>query len=203
MNRLQGLTQILKDISNSYQGSGSKFEKVVEKKLTELGLNFTSQPFGSQNFPDFLIHEENEEDIFLECKSTKGHSPMWNGGYPKQDGVYLLTSQKNDSTTFFLGQDVLSKEKAEEFYVLTKAIEKVVTDHSKSWGDCDRGFNYYCRHMYIQSGGSQKTNYFSHASREKCETNVYDFLSNPKASKPYTFDQVEERATPDTFVGMD
>lgn len=187
--RKEGLTQLLNTISNAYFGSGASFEKEVERMLTELGLDFTPQPYGSQSFPDFLVHEEGQPDLSLECKSTKNHCPMWNGGYPKKNGLYLLTSKKNDSTTFFLGQDVLSEKKAKDFMLLEAQLDKLVKKHRDSWDEDPRGFDYYLRDMYTQSGGAEKTNYFSHSSREKCEQEAYNFLDAPLAVEEYTFEE--------------
>ena len=43
------------------------------------------------------------------------------------------------------------------------------------WVDDSRGFDFYMRAMYTQSGGKTKTNYFIHKDRYKCEQNVLEF----------------------------
>ena len=43
------------------------------------------------------------------------------------------------------------------------------------WQD-DRGFDFYLREMYIQSGTSEYTDYFTHKDRTTCEQNVFNFF---------------------------
>ena len=43
------------------------------------------------------------------------------------------------------------------------------------WKD-NRGFDFYLREMYTQSGGAEYTNYFTHTDRHKCEENVFNFF---------------------------
>ena len=42
------------------------------------------------------------------------------------------------------------------------------------WSDDTRGFDFYMRAMYTQSGGGVKTNYFTHQDRAMCEKNVLE-----------------------------
>lgn len=83
------------------------------------------QPFGSQNFPDFLILTKNWL-IPIETKfSTKKRSnnslnkqndrnsklnvlPKWNSNIPKANTIYLFAN--NEYLTFFVGNDYLSTE---------------------------------------------------------------------------------------------
>jgi hypothetical protein len=52
-------------------------------------------------------------------------------------------------------------------------IQKYQND--PAWND-SRGFDYYPRAMYTQSGNCDKTDYFKHTDRVKCEQNVLNSL---------------------------
>ena len=43
------------------------------------------------------------------------------------------------------------------------------------WQD-DRGFDFYLREMYTQSGTAEYTDYFIHKDRTTCEQNVFNFF---------------------------
>ena len=43
------------------------------------------------------------------------------------------------------------------------------------WQDDERGFDFYVRNMYTQSGGKDKKDYFTHVDRNRCEQNVLNF----------------------------
>ena len=43
------------------------------------------------------------------------------------------------------------------------------------WNDDERGFNFYIRNMFTQSGGWTRTNYFKHKDRGFCEDRVVNY----------------------------
>lgn len=80
----------------------------IENDTKEKGI-FIYQPFGKQNFPDFLIFTENY--IFpLEIKFSKKANiksmPKWNSNIPKANGLYIFAIAGKHAT-FFLGSDFI------------------------------------------------------------------------------------------------
>ncbi|APJ38692.1 hypothetical protein [Mycoplasmopsis pullorum] len=75
---------------------------------------YIKEPFGSQNFPDFLIFTKNY--IFpLEIKfSNKVNSlttPKWNSNIPKGNSIYLFANrEKTNTPLLFFGNDYISNE---------------------------------------------------------------------------------------------
>ncbi|WP_322902295.1 hypothetical protein [Mycoplasmopsis felis] len=71
------------------------------------------QPFGSQNFPDFLILTNNYV-IPLEVKFSKrsknSELPKWNSNIPKSNSIYLYANSKKQKPIVFLGDDFLGHE---------------------------------------------------------------------------------------------
>lgn len=148
-------------------------EDQVEALLIKHGLSYKSQPNGIQNSPDFMVYY-NGNEYPIECKSSKGAYPMYNGGLPKKGVIYVFSSKKYDATTVFRAEDVVSDSKRQLYSeMLTQLNDVLETFRSKpEWQEDDRGFDFYIRSMYIQSGGSKYADYFKHESRSLCESNV-------------------------------
>ena len=88
---------------------------------------------------------------------------------PKVKGV--------EDTTIFWGDDVLTLEKREIYDTMLLEMKDVLVRYQAKpeWKD-DRGFDFYLREMYTQSGGAEYTNYFTHKDRHTCEQNVFNFF---------------------------
>lgn len=135
------------------------------------------QPNGNNNSPDFIVNDLGK--IYsLECKSVnKGAKPVYNGGLPKDDYIYIFCSGKYNKTTIYRGCDVVPLEVRKIYDNLLKDLNKVLDEYKDKFIECeenDRGFGYFLRHMYIQAGKKEKTDYFSHKKRKLCEQNVLD-----------------------------
>ena len=149
-------------------------EKQVMALLDKFGYKYVWQPNGSQKSPDFRVTLESGRIVDIECKSSKQHYPTYNGGLPKEGVVYIFSSKKYNETTIFFADDVVSSKKRKLFVALEEELNSLLKIHQldEDWQDDSRGFDYYIRNMYTQSGGKQKTDYFTHASRHLCESNV-------------------------------
>jgi hypothetical protein len=150
-------------------------EDQVEELLKKHGLNYKSQPNGIQQSPDFRIFYESRE-IDVECKSSKEAKPMYNSGLPKRGVIYIFSSMKYNQTTIYFADDIVTDEKRELYEALTTEYKKILTEFQskEGWND-SRGFDFYMRAMYTQSGSSHKTDYFVHSDRIECEQNVLNW----------------------------
>ena len=150
-------------------------EDQVEELLKKHGLNYVGQPNGKQNSPDFRIFYEGRE-IDVECKSAKEAKPMYNGGLPKCGVIYVFSSQKYNQTTIYFGDDIVTDEKRELYSQYLIEQDELLQKYRKldDWKD-ERGFDFYNRAMYTQSGGADKTDYFVHSDRIECEQNVLNW----------------------------
>ncbi len=152
---------------------GTAHEQQIKDLLDEFGIHYTYQPNGSQQFPDFKIPTKWFE-LDLEAKSSKQGYPTYNSGRPHKDGLYVFTSKRHNATTFYWGRDVLKNEKRalyDEYLAKQKALLEEYQQKDE-WKD-DRGFDFYNREMYTQSGGKEYTDYFTHKDRKECEENVF------------------------------
>ena len=111
----------------------------------------------------------------VECKSSEGVFPQYNGAHPKQNYIYIFSSGKYNATTIYYGRDVLSLEQEKLYAEMKDELSKFQVKYDSLLRKSDRfkrGFGYYRRDMYIQEGGYKLTDYFKHPDREKCEQNV-------------------------------
>jgi hypothetical protein len=177
-------------VENSLISSGflkSKIKKITKLEC-ELSLNggnisglkegeYISQPTGKNDSPDFIVKYMGKL-YFIECKSSKTTHPTYNGGLPKEEYIYIFTSKVTNQTTIFYGKDVVSLEKRELYLELLVELNEILHKYQNmpQWKDDSRGFDYYIRNMYTQSGGSEKTNYFTHKQRLICEQNVLNSI---------------------------
>lgn len=139
---------------------------------------YIPQPTNKNDSPDFIVRY-NGKLYFLECKSSKGLQPTYNGGRPKERYIYIFTSRSVNKTTIYYGRDVLNNEVRDlydEFLLKNKENYKVFKS-KLALVDNSRGFDYYERHMYTQSGGAEFTDYFTHKDRKLCETNVLNSIA--------------------------
>lgn len=137
---------------------------------------YISQPCGENNSPDFIV-KENNKLYFFEAKSSAGTFPTYNGGLPKERYIYVFSSGKTNETTVFFGGDVLEDTKRGLLNDLTEELWGIVKKYQAlpEWDNDSRGFDFYMRAMYTQSGGNQKKNYFTHADRQEAEARVLSY----------------------------
>lgn len=149
----------------------AKHEQLVKDALDFYNLPYVEQPNGNNASPDFRVSVEN---IYfdIECK-TGDTKPTYNGGLPKDLTIYILSSPKF-GTTMFYGKDVVSTSKRTLFAALVAELKEVVKKYQAmpGWNDSIRGFDFYMRSMFTQSGKKDRTNYFTHKDRLQCEANV-------------------------------
>lgn len=184
--RQAGFTEFKRD-------SFKKLKKTILKKWAESGDDtdlkeatttltlgsFILQPAGSQNFPDILILDFDTRYIALECKSGQdGLCPMWNDNLPKQNAIYVLSSGIKNSTTCFLGRDVITANMVESQTKMVDELKEVVLKYKSINSSLDvfnRGWDTKFRPQNFQSGGKDKTNYFEHQDRSKCEQRALEY----------------------------
>ena len=154
----------------------SYHEEQVEDLLKQHNLNYQSQPNGTQNSPDFRVHFEGKT-YDIECKSSKQAYPTYNGGLPKEGVIYVFSSQKYNETTVFFADDVVSDVKRTLYAEFLEKQSALLQEYRSmnEWQEDDRGFDFYCRAMYTQSGGKYKTDYFTHSKRGYCEDQVVNY----------------------------
>lgn len=178
-------------INNTSKGHEQWFKGLLkkhgfkEKKIEDVGLTtqdvrdhvrsndnklfFVAEPLGSQNTPDFLVSDEKGNLIYIELKSSKEEKITWNGGFPKDDFIYLFSTGKHKAQTVFLGSDSWSS--SDKILLMEHAakLKKLTDEFNKKLGGDQ---SYYTRNMF-----NDNTRYYSRDGREQYEQAVFDFLS--------------------------
>jgi hypothetical protein len=167
-----------KSVLRKWAETGNTVE--LDKILAQMPEgSYIVQPAGSQGFPDILVKDFGGRYVAVECKSGKnGVCPMWNDNTPKPMAIYVLSSGAENSTTIFMGQDVITPEEQALMDELEKELAKVVKTYTGKLNAIDkfnRGWVQKARKQHFQGGGGAKSNYFTHASRQQCETNALNY----------------------------
>ena len=137
---------------------------------------YISQPCGTHNSPDFIV-KKGGKLYFLECKSVKGGTPMYNSGIPKDNYIYILSSKSHDGTTIYLGQDVLPAEEAKLILEHVKRARKQDELLNALLHSNGHGISYYTRPMIQHKGSKIIKDYFLNSSRAELERNVLEFVN--------------------------
>jgi hypothetical protein len=77
----------------------------------------------------------------------------------------------------FFADDIVSPVKRSLYDKLLEEQELLLQKYQsiEEWQDDERGFDFYCRSMYIQKGGKDRKDYFTHAKRRYCEDRVINY----------------------------
>lgn len=141
--------------------------------------SYVLQPGGTQSFPDLLVKDFNGRVVALECKSGKGTHPMWNDSTAKHGACYIMSSAKTNSTTLFMGEDVITAEELDvinKYHALFAELKAQCATEMAGVTSKNRGWLYSHRQQFFQQGGGVKTNYFTHVDRNSCEQSALEFL---------------------------
>lgn len=158
--------------------------KNLEIDTCGLHESFLCQPFGSQNYPDFIVISNNGTIFPIEVKFSKGNMPFWNGNLPKINGIYIFGNLKKRDVTFFKGSDVLpEKERCAlvNFYnAVNQLRDHYILNYEKEGFKLEYGFTTYIRETYTQNKFNKNaiTDFLKNPKRNELEQSVLNFISN-------------------------
>lgn len=143
----------------------------VENICPRFGRHYMPQPFGSQNYPDFLVFCGKR--IFgMETKYSKSTNgkPVWNSGLPRLNGIYIFGALARRDLTFFRGSDILSAADAARLHEFFKELKTSETEFNENMREQPYGFA-----AYIRKAFDQKKSINPHA--------VTDMFTNPRRTE--------------------
>ena len=133
--------------------------------------HFMFQPYGTQQYPDYLILDGDAlHSIEVKYSAKDGRKPMWNSGPPRPNGIYIFGSYNKGDLTYFVGRDVIDPELARLMHDWDEVRQVVTNFNRRHMATQEYGFNLYARKAFDQN---KVTN----------PDAVTDFLSNPKRSQ--------------------
>jgi hypothetical protein len=146
----------------------------------EMPVNtFISQPCGTHESPDFIIKISPVLIIAIECKSSTKASPLYNSGGVTSNYLYVLSSQKYNQSTIYMGSDIINQEQQltiEQFIKSIREQEVAVNEQLRKCDTNHRGIVFYGRPMINQTGGKTYCDYFTHENRKTAEENVMKYF---------------------------
>lgn len=168
--------------------------EVVKNPFKNIRKNYLFQPFGKQNYPDFLVFCD-DFLIPIEIKySTKitanldSTRPMWNSNLPKPNGLYIYGVSRQD-VTFFKGDDIISYKTRQillDYWNKTDSFKEELNSNLKEQNN-NFGFYPYNRKAYenkkdfstfVDENGNKKIESFFGKNRNIREQNVLQFLKD-------------------------
>lgn len=183
-NEKEKCTFIKKSIQDKH---GTKEIDNVFNDMPEMINSFLRSPYGSQNFPDFLLFTK-KHVIAIEIKysSKNSKSPMWNSNLPKANAIYIFGAYGRQDVTFFLGADVLPEDERELMIRFFDTVKQQEASFKKEMKNLyaekkiqnDRGFSVYVRRAYEQTkviNPNAEVDYFIHPKRDIVESNVIKY----------------------------
>ena len=183
------LAEIKKDILNKDDTmllGNSLYKRTLRKDFADF---YIWQPYGSQDFPDFLVFSQNSvfaiETKFSQEKQSK---PMWNSNIPKKNSLSIFSNHEFLDLTYFLGHDVISEDERTKLLALWEQTDKEYTkwadDFNKKIKDGELtnnyGFTTYIRRAYDQGKKHNKNailDFFKNKNRADLENNVISFIN--------------------------
>ena len=137
---------------------------------------FISEPLGSQNTPDFLVSDENGNLRYIELKSSKQDKITWNGGWPKDDFVYVFSTGKHNAQTIFMGNTCWSISNRQVLLDYAKEEKRRAQELNKK---LEEGQSYYPRSMF-----NDNVKYYGRDKRLDYTMAVFDFIgaTNPEVA---------------------
>ena len=175
-----GFNQIVLSTDKDLQEKVTKIRYLVQSKkdsvllentfINELGPEYVDffivEPYGSQNYPDLMVFNENKI-IMVESKFTSGKAgmPMWNSNLPKKDSFYVYGSGKLNTLTYFVGNSLLQENTRNALIDIENKIKKITDDSMLEFNHKfdqynPAGFNIYPRLAFHQTAKGKINNLF-------------------------------------------
>lgn len=144
--------------------------------------HYIFQPYGSQQYPDVVIFDE-DRVISTELKFSRGEEgkPMWNGGLPRPNGVYVFGSYGRMDITYFRGGDILTADEVATlhgFFDGPLRRQQGLFNRDRMAGQA-YGFAAYVRKAFDQNqqhNPDAVTNFFDNPQREALQQAVLAYL---------------------------
>ena len=168
----------------------------------EMPVNtFISQPCGTHESPDFIFKISPSVIIAVECKSSTQSSPLYNSGGVTSHYLYVLSSQKYNQSTIYMGSDIINQEQQliiDKHIKNIRELELAVNQQLREHDTNHRGISFYTRPMINQSGGKTYCDYFTHENRKTAEENVMNYFGKKIMASPASMETTSPAASMET-----
>ena len=160
--------------------NGGAIDNATEKKS-----HFVTQPYGSQQYPDFLVFEDSKIwAIETKFNKRKASHPFWNSGLPRPNGIYIYAYGIRKQITFFVGKDVVQSSIAEQMHGQLDELKMMATKfNQQELSDQPHGFMIEVRKAFSQSKRFNRNailDFITNPNREDLEKDTIAFLNTDK-----------------------
>jgi len=152
------------------KGMKEDADEVIPVLKNESTLFFIPEPLGSQNTPDFLVSDEEGNLFYIELKSSKEEKITWNGGYPKDNFIYLFSTEKHNSQTIFMGSDCWDTNDRKKLLKHAEILKHLTDTFNETM---EGKQTYYTRNMF-----NDNEKYYSRDGRKDYEKKVFDYVNS-------------------------
>lgn len=141
------------DILRYIKKDDYKYKDDIDK-INSGRISFIYQPFGSQQFPDFIIFykkDHKQKYILFEAKYTKGQKPQWNCSLPKpyKHCMYILVGKCG--IVFIQGKNIILKDLYKSLQNIDAHLkQKAIKLQAELDIETEYPFDLYPRPMYNQ-----------------------------------------------------
>ena len=181
-----GFNRILKDDLSEEQYAAMKktakshfHDSDLHNPSPDYKSHYIEQPFGTQEYPDLVVLDGTRlACIEIKFSTREAVRPMWNGGLPRQNGIYLFGSRGKADLTYFRGGDLLTEEEAKSMHDFFDSMRKHQLRFNQELAGQIYGLCVYVRKAFEQSckyNPSAKTNFFDNPARQELEKAVQEF----------------------------
>ncbi len=184
-NRIQ--PQDLDDGERKALKGGVEMDSLAFANPASYRKHYLKEPYGSQQYPDFLVLD-GDRVVLIEVKFSKkrqGH-PMWNGGLPRQGGLYIFAAYERRDAPFFLGRDVVLPEEASKLHEFFKKLTVLQEAFNQELMTGQRyGFCVYSRKAFDQRkkhNPDAVLDFFENPDRLNLEDSALTFLRSNRTN---------------------
>ena len=188
-NRIEK-SDVKEELKNFKSHVNDKWCATALLNTTKFKQHYYYQPFGSQQYPDFLIFlEQTILTIEVKFSTKKQTKPVWNSGLPRLLGIYIFASYGLQDITFFLGADVITPD---EISKLHDFFDYGLKDYQNEFNAYETKQQKYGFSVYIRKAFDQKVTHNKHAiinyfikdeNRQRREASVIDYVSRPMSTQ--------------------
>ena len=183
-----GFNRVMKEDINRIAFDELKRLVQEAQSLTEIGnptnyrRHYLVQPFGSQDYPDFLVFD-GERVVSIESKYSRKSEgkPMWNSGLPRPGGIYIFGAHGRGDVTFFRGCDVVSPSESRKFIEFFNRQRRAQEEFNEQNMQGQKyGFVAYVRKAFDQNlryNEEAVTNFFTNERRLELEQSVIKYTA--------------------------
>lgn len=124
------------------------FEHAVMAQFDRAGISYEYQPNGSHNAPDFNVMIDGTT-FGVECKASNSGGIMWNCNYAHPEYLYLYHNSKLGETTYFMGDQMITKAEIDLLNEYADAAKKLADDYNRKLKAINSGWSVYPRKMFV------------------------------------------------------